>query len=82
MTTQEPVPRPPGVRRPNDPVSRADIEAKLATVKGGVDEQIANVRGIAIAAGVAVVAVLVVGTFLIGRRRGKKLATVIEIRRV
>jgi hypothetical protein len=63
--------RPAGVRRPGDPVSRSDIEAKLTELKVGVDEQIANVRGIAIAAGVAVVAVLVVGTFLLGRRRGK-----------
>jgi hypothetical protein len=74
--------RPAGVRRPGDPVTKADIEAKLTQLKGGVDEQVANVRGIAIAAGVAVVAVLVLGTFLIGRRRGRKLATIVEIRRV
>jgi hypothetical protein len=80
--TTSPAPRSSGVRRPGDPVSKADIEAKLTELKGGVDEQVANVKGIAIAAGVAVVAVLVIGTFLIGRRRGKKLATIIEIRRV
>jgi hypothetical protein len=74
--------RPGGVKRPGDPVSKADIEAKLTELKSGVDEQIANVRGIAIAAGVTVVAMLVIGTFLLGRRRGRKLATIVEIRRV
>ena len=64
------------------PISRADIEAKLQTLKGGVDQEIANVRGIAIAVGVTVAVVVVVATFALGRRRGRRLATIVEIRRV
>ncbi len=64
------------------PISKADIQAKLAELKGGVDAEVANVRGVAIAAGVAVVVVAVLVTFALGRRRGRRLATIIEIRRV
>jgi hypothetical protein len=64
------------------PISKADIEAKLASLKGGVDTEIANVKGIAIGIGIGVAAVVVLATFMLGRRRGRKLATIVEIRRV
>jgi hypothetical protein len=63
------------------PIGKADIQAKLAELKSGVDSEIANVRGIAIAAGVTVVVVAVLVTFALGRRRGRRLATIVEIRR-
>ena len=66
---------------PSEPITKADIEAKLATLKGGVDTEIANVRGIAIGVGVAVAVVVVLATFALGRRRGRRLATIVEIRR-
>jgi hypothetical protein len=72
----------PPVTDRDRPITRADIEAKLGTLKGGVDTEIANVRGIAIGVGVTVAVIIVVGTFLLGRRRGRKLATIVEIRRV
>ncbi len=68
--------------RPDQPITKGDIEAKLAEIKGGVDSEVANIRGIAIAAGVTVVVIAVVATFLLGRRRGRRLATIIEVRRV
>jgi hypothetical protein len=64
------------------PITKADIQSKLNDLKGGVDTEVANVRGIAIGVGVAVVVVAVLVTFALGRRRGKRLATIIEIRRV
>ena len=70
------------ILKSDQPISKADIQAKLAELKGGVDSEIANVRGIVIAAGVAVVVVGVLVTFALGRRRGRKLATIVEIRRV
>jgi hypothetical protein len=73
----------PPVTDPNRPaISKADIEAKLETLKGGVDTEIANVRGIAIGVGVTVAVIVVLATFMLGRRRGRKLATIVEIRRV
>jgi hypothetical protein len=67
---------------PEKPITRADIEAKLGELKEGVDTEVANVRGLAIGVGVTVLVVLVLATFFLGRRRGKKLATIVEIRRV
>lgn len=66
----------------NAPVTRADIEAKLREIGGEVEEQVANTRQLAITAGVVVLAVVIAGVFLFGRRRGKKLTTIVEIRRV
>lgn len=63
-------------------ITKADIEAKLQTLKSGVDEEVANVKGIAIAVGVTVAVVVVLATFALGRRRGRRLATIVEIRRV
>jgi hypothetical protein len=67
---------------PDKKITRADLDAGFATVKREVDRQIDDIRGIVIGAGIAVVVVLVVGTFFLGRRRGRKLATIIEVRRV
>jgi hypothetical protein len=64
------------------PITRADIEAKLAEIGGEVDDQVANTKQLAITAGAVVLAVVIAGVFLLGRRRGKKLTTIVEIRRV
>lgn len=63
-------------------ISRDDIEAKLRELKGEVDETTEKAKPIGMAAA-AVAAVLVVGVvYLLGKRRGTKLSTVVEIRRV
>ena len=63
-------------------ISRADIEAKLRQMRGDVERttEAAKVPLMAIAgaAGAAVVAL----SFLLGRRRGRRKSTVVEIRRV
>lgn len=64
------------------PITRADIEAKLAEIGGEVDDQVANTKQLAITAGAVGAAVLIAAVFLLGRRRGKKLRTIVEIRRV
>ena len=64
------------------PISRADIEAKLNEIKGGA-ESTANAAKPAVAAVAVVAVVAIVGVaFLLGRRKGKKRSTVVEIRRV
>jgi hypothetical protein len=63
-------------------ITRGDIEAKLREIKGEVDETTDKAKPMGLAAE-AVVAVLVVGAvYLLGKRRGTKLSTVVEIRRV
>jgi hypothetical protein len=64
------------------PITKADIEAKLAEIGGEVDGQVAGARHLAITSGVVGVAFVLAVTFVLGRRRGKRLTTVVEIRRV
>lgn len=72
-----------GTTVPSDrPITRQDIEAKLGELKGEVNTEVANARSIAIAVGVTVATVVVLAAFALGRRRGRKLATIVEIRRV
>jgi hypothetical protein len=64
------------------PVSRGDIEAKLRQLKGEVDSTADAAKPIGLAVGVGA-AVLVVGlVYFLGKRKGKKKTTVVEIRRV
>ena len=63
-------------------ITRADIEGKLRDMRGEVEEtaEAAKAPIMAIAAGVA--AVVVIAAFLLGKRRGRRKSTVVEIRRV
>ncbi|HUQ38746.1 MAG TPA: hypothetical protein VM030_01205 [Acidimicrobiales bacterium] len=63
-------------------LSRADLESKLREIRGQVDDTAQKAKPIGITAA-AIAAVAVVGVaYLLGRRRGKKRNTVVEIRRV
>lgn len=63
-------------------ISRDDIEAKLRELRGEVDSVGERAKGGAVVVG-AVAAVAVLATvYLLGRRRGKKRTTVVEVRRV
>ncbi len=63
-------------------ITRDDIEAKLRELQGEVDERAerAKVPAIAIAAGVALVTIA--AAYWLGRRKGKKRQTILEIRRI
>lgn len=66
----------------NGRVTRDDIEAKLKEIKGEVDSTTEQAKPVALAVG-AVAVVAVIGlAFLVGKRRGKKRSTVVEVRRV
>ncbi|HEY7437983.1 MAG TPA: hypothetical protein VIC35_01165 [Acidimicrobiia bacterium] len=64
------------------PITRDDLEQKFGELQGGIDSEIADARSLAITAGVVVVVVVVLIAFVLGRRRGKRLSTIVEIRRV
>jgi hypothetical protein len=63
-------------------VTRADIEAKLAEIRGVTDDTAEVAEGAAktglVVAGVGVVIV----AFLLGRRRGRKKSTIVEVRQI
>jgi hypothetical protein len=64
------------------PITRADIEAKLREIRGEVDTTTESARSYLLIAGGAGVVVIVGLAYLLGRRKGKKKSTVVEIRRV
>jgi len=67
---------------PDKPVTRADIEAKLAQIKGVTDDTTEVAEGAAKTGLVVAAIAVVVIAFLLGRRRGHKKSTIIEVRRV
>lgn len=72
--------RPQGVG--DHQISRDDIQSKLREIQGEVDNA-ATAAKPAVLTVVAVAAVVVIGAaYLLGRRKGKKRSTIVEIRRV
>lgn len=63
-------------------VTRADIEAKLEEIRAvterGADASQGVTRPVLVVLGV----VVLVGVYLIGRRRGRKRSTIVEVRRI
>lgn len=67
---------------PPDPVSRSDIESKLREIRGEVDTTATAAKPAAMAVAAVAVVALLGAADLLGRRKGKKKSTVVEIRRV
>lgn len=65
-----------------DTVTRADIEATLQAIRGEVDSALDEAKVPAAAVGALAVAGLVGGAFVLGKRRGRKTTTFVEVRRV
>jgi hypothetical protein len=67
---------------PDGKITRNDIEAKLRSLRGGVDDRVEAVKvpAIAIAVGAAVATIVI--AYWLGKRRGKKRQMVLEIRRI
>ncbi len=63
-------------------ITRGDIEAKLRDIRGEVEQtaEAAKTPIMAVAGGIA--AAVVILAFLLGKRRGRRKSTVVEIRRV
>ncbi len=64
------------------PITKADIEAKFAELDRIGEAGAETAKGVGVAVVVVAVTVVVVGAYLLGRRRGKKRRTVLEIRRI
>lgn len=63
-------------------ISRSDIESKLREIRGEVDAVGESSKTIALAAGAAVCVAVVSLAYLMGKRKGKRKTTVVEVRRV
>ena len=64
------------------PVQRDDLEAKMRELQGEVDETRRSATGTVVAVGAVVAVTVIAIAFLVGRRKGKKRTTILEIRRV
>jgi NaMN:DMB phosphoribosyltransferase len=67
---------------PGGKVEISDIRAKLGEIRGEVDETADRAKPVAVYAAVGGAVLLVVVAFLVGRRRGQRKATWVEIRRL
>ena len=63
-------------------ITRDDIEAKFRSLQTDVDDTVEQSMGFVVVAGVAIAVGLLAVAFVVGRRRGKKRTTVVEIRRI
>jgi peptide deformylase len=64
------------------PITRNDIETKLREIQGTTETGAEAARGAGLAAAVVGLLLAVAVAYLLGRRRGRKRRTVVEIRRV
>jgi uncharacterized membrane protein len=63
-------------------ITRDDIKAKFSELEVQAQDTAESARNVLITVGVGTVAVIGALAFLLGRRKGKKEKTVVEIRRV
>lgn len=66
----------------DQPVTRQTIEAKLREIRGEVGTTARSARPYAVVAGVVAAVAVVGAAYLLGRRKGKKRTTLVEVRRV
>ena len=62
-------------------VQKTDLEAKLQEIQGVIDETTGSARSMGMAVAVGVVLILLL-TFLMGRRKGKKGSARVEVYRL
>lgn len=65
-----------------DKVQRSDLEAKLRELQGEVEETKESAASTLVTVGAVVAVGVIAIAFLIGRRKGRKRTTVVEVRRI
>ncbi len=63
-------------------ITRDDLEAKFREIQSDVDDTVETTVGLAVIVVAAAAVGLLAVAFVVGRRRGRKRTTVVEIRRV
>jgi hypothetical protein len=64
------------------PITRDDIEAKLRQIQHGAEAGAEAARGAGMAGGIIITVALVLLAYFIGKRRGRKKRTIVEIMRI
>ena len=81
MSPKQPDTAPTG-SGPHGRIEIGDIQSKLEEIKGDTTEAAEQAKPVALIGAVAGVVVLVGIAFLLGRRRGKRTSTWVEIKRL
>jgi hypothetical protein len=63
-------------------ISRDDLEAKLREMSGGLEDTVEAARPKLISSALAGLLIVVLLSYLLGRRRGRARSAVVEIRKV
>ena len=63
-------------------ITRDDIESKFRELQGDATETVDDAKGVAVTAAIAVGVIVVAAVFILGRRRGRRKSTIVEIRRL
>ncbi|MFN8036245.1 MAG: hypothetical protein U0V73_09955 [Acidimicrobiia bacterium] len=78
-------PRADSTTRPDGkaaPITKGDLEAKFRELAGTTEAGVEHAKGTALRVGIAVGVVVLVSAYLLGRRRGRRTRTFVEIRRI
>jgi hypothetical protein len=70
------------VTGPGDRITLDDIEARFRELTGSATSSVEKVKMPIIGGGITALVLLLVLFYLLGRRKGRKRATVLEIRRI
>lgn len=62
-------------------ITRDDLESKFRQLTTDVDDRADAAKSSVVAVGAVVAAAVVIGVFLLGRSRGRRKTTVIEVKR-
>jgi hypothetical protein len=62
-------------------ISPADIEAKFEELRGEVDETAEAAKGTVVTVAAVAGVVVLLAVFVLGKRRGKRKTTIVEVRR-
>ena len=63
-------------------VTRADLEAKLSEIDAELSDTGEAMKPKALAIGVGALVVILILAFLLGRRKGERKTTIVEVRRI
>jgi len=64
------------------PIRRSDLEAKIRELHGGVEETAHSATSTLLTVGAVVAVGVIAVAFMLGRRKGRRRTTVVEVRRI
>ncbi len=67
---------------PRKKVTRADLEAKLTEIDAELSETGEAIKPKAMAFGIGALVLILIVAFLLGRRKGERASTIVEVRRL